>query len=355
MVEPTCQGVLETSRDSADSAEPQAPTSAVAESQQQDETPNPPPSSTTATTPTPTPTTKEDWEIERDHAKEQGDQAFRMGGYRTAIDHYSHAIELDPDFVVAYSNRSAAYLKNNEKSKALHDAERVTDLDPQLSKGWSRRAAALHALKRWPHALEAYQKVLELDVTNAVAQKGLVECQTELDKAEAQRKRFDEEETLKEGVLAEVAPPNDENPNEEAKGEDEEEDDLLNGFFEEVEEVTKKKEPEPEAATNKVKNEKETLGSAQEQMDRLLQANYEWRNLNPYYVLQLSHVSPGYIPVCRRDLECSERMHRTHRPRLFVCYVHHDRRPREMKSIVGTRPCPCYCTPTRIETIREPS
>jgi tetratricopeptide (TPR) repeat protein len=313
MAEPPCQDVLETTVDSADASEPQAQPCAVAENQQQDETPNRPPSSTTTTT-TAT-ATKEDWEIERDHAKELGDQAFRMGGYRTAIDHYSHAIELDPDFVVAYSNRSAAYLKNNEKSKALHDAERVTDLDPRLSKGWSRRAAALHALKRWPHALEAYQKVLELDVTNAVAQKGLVECQTELDKAEAQRKRFDDEETLKEGVLAEVVvPPNDECPNEEAKEDDEEEeDDLLNGFFEEVEEVTKKKEPEPEVATNKVKNEKETLGSAQEQMDRLLQANYEWRNLNPYYVLQLPHVSP----VCP-DVERSERMHRTHRPSLLL-------------------------------------
>ena len=317
MAEPPCQDVLETTRDSPGAAEPQAPPSAVAaaENQQQDETPNRPPSSTTATATTTT--TKEDWEIERDHAKELGDQAFRMGGYRTAIDHYSHAIELDPDFVVAYSNRSAAYLKNNEKSKALHDAERVTYLDPQLSKGWSRRAAALHALKRWPHALEAYQKVLELDVTNAVAQKGLVECQTELDKAEAQRKRFDDEETLKEGVLAAVVPPNDECPNEEAKEDEEEEDDLLNGFFEEVEEVTKKKEPEPEAATNKVKNEKETLGSAQEQMDRLLQENYEWRNLNPYYVLQLPHVSPGHIPVCP-DMESSERMHHTHLPSLLL-------------------------------------
>jgi len=273
--------------------EPPPPASsdgAVVTETSQEETPRPPPPPPSSSA---TATIKEDWEIERDHAKQQGDQAFRMGGYKTAIDQYSQAIALDPDFVVAYSNRSAAYLKNNEKTKALRDAETVVERDPGLAKGWSRLAAALHALKRWPLAHEAYQKVLELDETNAVAKKGLVDCQTEMDKAEAHRKRFEEEELPKEGVGGEVPP--DESQKEEPEGD--EEDDLLNGFFEEVEEVTKKKiEPEPEAATNKVKNEKETLGSAKEQMDRLLHANFEWRNLNPYYVLQLPHVSHGGIP-----------------------------------------------------------
>jgi hypothetical protein len=235
------------------------------------------------------PPLKEDWEIERDYAKEQGDLAFRMGGFKTAIDHYSRAIDVDPEFVVAYSNRSAAYLKNNEKSKALRDAEMVTELDPGLQKGWSRLAAALHALKRWNNAFEAYKKVLELDANNAVAKKGLADCQIEMDKAEAQRRRFEQEDEEVEAAMAEtVTPPQgaSEDPAEDA----EEEDDLLNGFFEEVEEVTKKKETEPEAATNNVKNEKVALGTANEQMNRLLQSNYEWRNLNPYYVLQLPHV-----------------------------------------------------------------
>jgi len=251
---------------------------------------------------------KEDWEMERDHAKQQGDQAFRMGGYRTAIDHYSHAIQLDPEFTVAYSNRSAAYLKNNEKSKALRDAEKVTELDPTLQKGWSRLAAAYHALKRWYNAFESYQKVLEMDSNNAVAKKGLEECQIELDKAEALRKQFEDEEEIerrkeeaekeKEEEVVEEVPPETSKAADDV--EEEEEDDLLNGFFDEVEEVTTKKKEQVEepskdvvvvVATNKVKNEKVALGTAKEQMDRLLQTNYEWRNLNPYYVLQLPHVS----------------------------------------------------------------
>ena len=67
------------------------------------------------------------------------------------------------------------------------------------------------------------------------------------------------------------------------------EDDLLNEFFDDVEEAAKPK-PEKEdkpAPTNAIKHQKEVLGTADNQIDRLLKPNYEWRNLNPFYVLQL--------------------------------------------------------------------
>ena len=237
---------------------------------------------------------KEDWELQRDHEKQRGDQAFRVGGFKTAIDHYTQAISLDPEFVLAYSNRSAAYLKNSEKSKALGDAEKVTQLDPTYVKGFSRLAAALHSLKRWEKAKDAYQKVLELDKTNAAAQKGVADCQAELDKIQAEQEQWAEErkhtkqmEEQKKQTAEAAATPGEE---EEQGGED----DLLNGFFEDVEEVTKKQKEGGDTklvATNNVKNEKVALGTAQEQIERLLQPNYEWRNLNPFYVLKLPHTA----------------------------------------------------------------
>mmetsp|Transcript_126942 Transcript_126942/g.355525 ORF Transcript_126942/g.355525 Transcript_126942/m.355525 type:complete len:482 (+) Transcript_126942:163-1608(+) len=247
---------------------------------------------------------KEDWEVQRDHEKQQGDQSFRLGGFKTAIGHYTQAISLDPEFAVAYSNRSAAYLKNGEKSKALRDAEQVTLLDPAYAKGYSRLAAALHSLKRWEQAKEAYQKVLELDAGNAVATKGVADCQLELDRIEEQQKQFEDEEGRQveeakkreeqEEAEKQAQSSNDqakpEDENEDAEEEDDDDDDSLNDFFEDVEQVAKKEEVKPEAApapTNNVKKEKVILGTGKEQMDRLLQTNYEWRNLNPYYVLQL--------------------------------------------------------------------
>lgn len=251
---------------------------------------------------------KEDWEIQRDHHKQQADQAFRMGGFRTAIDNYSKAIALDPEFVVAYSNRSAAYLKNSEKSKALKDAEQVVKLDPKLAKGHSRLAAALHSLRRYEQALDAYRKVLSLDPANSVAQKGLADCQGELDKIKQHHREQEEQEKKERDAAAELAREGEEEINKQSHNvdkeeEEEEADDLLNDFFADVEEVTKKNNKEsssetassaknpPGIPTNAVKNEKQILGTSTEQMDRLLKPNFEWRNLNPYYVLQLPHTS----------------------------------------------------------------
>jgi DnaJ family protein C protein 8 len=232
---------------------------------------------------------QEDWEVQRDHHKKQGDNAFRCGGFKTAIDEYGKAISLDPDFIVAYSNRSAAYLKNSEKSKALKDAETIVRLDPNFSKGHSRLAAALHALRRYPKALEAYQAVLKLDPENKAAKAGVEDCEKVLEviKQEEQRQQQQQQqqqEVKKQAQEQEQA----EKPQEK---EAEEEGDDLDDFFAEMEEVATPKPAKDEGpkATNAIKNDRETLGTSETQMEFLLRDNYEWRNLNPFYVLQLPH------------------------------------------------------------------
>ncbi len=72
-----------------------------------------------------------------------GVPGVRVRAYKTAIDEYTKAISLDPEMVVLYSNRSAAYLSNSETLKALRDAQRCVELDGTIAKGHSRLAAAL--------------------------------------------------------------------------------------------------------------------------------------------------------------------------------------------------------------------
>ncbi len=72
-----------------------------------------------------------------------GDESFRSKDFKLAIQHYSAAIELDPENIVLYSNRSAAYLANSDKSNALYDAQKCIDLNPKFVKGYTRYAAAL--------------------------------------------------------------------------------------------------------------------------------------------------------------------------------------------------------------------
>jgi tetratricopeptide (TPR) repeat protein len=209
---------------------------------------------------------KEEWQVQRDANKTLGDQAFRCGNFREAISHYSQALALDPTHHVLLSNRSAAHLKNGEKSKALYDAQACVDANAKFAKGYSRLAAALQSLGRWGPAKDAYEKVLELDENNAVAKKGLDDCMVHLQKEEEKK----ELETAKQ---------------------EEPEKDLLDDFFDQVETVTTKAKPKPseqQASNNIIKDQKTDLGTAESQIARLLAPNYKWRNLNPFFVLDLT-------------------------------------------------------------------
>lgn len=55
--------------------------------------------------------------------KSKGNDAMKKCEYKEAVEFYSDAIKLDPENHVLYSNRSAAYLKQDCYEDALRDAE----------------------------------------------------------------------------------------------------------------------------------------------------------------------------------------------------------------------------------------
>ena len=139
---------------------------------------------------------EEEWEVNRDHHKSLADEAFRSADYKTAIKEYSNAITFDPEFHILYSNRSAAYLANGEKSRALVDAKKCIDIKPDFVKGHSRLASSMLSLGRWNEARSVYRHILSnLDKDSAVAKKGIEDCRIREQKAnEAERIRIEEEE-----------------------------------------------------------------------------------------------------------------------------------------------------------------
>jgi stress-induced-phosphoprotein 1 len=111
-----------------------------------------------------------------DH-KSKGNAALQANQISTAIEHYTAAINLDGSNVVYFSNRSAAYLKKSDAVNALADAESCIGLDPNFSKGYSRKGAALHAAKRFNDAIAAYQQGLAKFPNDAALQSGLESVQ----------------------------------------------------------------------------------------------------------------------------------------------------------------------------------
>lgn len=98
-------------------------------------------------------TTAEEW-------KAKGNAALQAGKTSDAIEAYSKAIDLDGANHVFFSNRSAAYLKQGNASNALDDAKSCIGLNPDFSKGYSRKGAALHALRRYNDSIAAYEEGL---------------------------------------------------------------------------------------------------------------------------------------------------------------------------------------------------
>lgn len=109
--------------------------------------------------------------------KEAGNNFLKNKQFDEAIKAYTEAINLDPTDHVFFSNRSAAYLSKGDAQNALNDGQRCVTLAPNWPKGYSRKGAALHALRRYDEAIETYQAGLQVAPSDEGLKSGLAEVQ----------------------------------------------------------------------------------------------------------------------------------------------------------------------------------
>jgi stress-induced-phosphoprotein 1 len=82
-------------------------------------------------------------------------------------------MKRNPKNHVPYSNRAACYQKLMEWGLALKDAETCIAMEPTFVKGWSRKAG-IHIFRKELHkAMDAYNRILELEPGNEEAKAGL--------------------------------------------------------------------------------------------------------------------------------------------------------------------------------------
>jgi arylsulfatase A-like enzyme/Tfp pilus assembly protein PilF len=82
--------------------------------------------------------------------------------YSKAVEHYRRVLEIDPGYVWALNGLGMALAmegKNEEALTAFRDAVRIA---PEVAPGYLNLAVHLERLKRFPEALEAYQKFMDL-------------------------------------------------------------------------------------------------------------------------------------------------------------------------------------------------
>jgi len=106
-----------------------------------------------------------------DH-KNKGNMAFKAGKHRSAIMHYSAAIDLDDANPTYYTNLAAAHNVLKDYENGLKMALAARKADPSYAKGVYRHAQALQGLGKLRDALTAYEEGLALMPESVQMQEG---------------------------------------------------------------------------------------------------------------------------------------------------------------------------------------
>jgi hypothetical protein len=94
---------------------------------------------------------------------------YREGrrNYNMALDFYTRALELDPDYAFALGGRGDAFRLLGHHAEAIADLTRAIELYPGFSAALVSRARAYYALGRYPEALADYDRHERLGFTGA--------------------------------------------------------------------------------------------------------------------------------------------------------------------------------------------
>jgi len=82
--------------------------------------------------------------------------------FERAYEHYSDAIRLNPDYVLAYNNRGIILGSKGKNSEALEDFNRVLILKPDYAEGWYNRGIVFYQSGRTTEACNDWLKAARL-------------------------------------------------------------------------------------------------------------------------------------------------------------------------------------------------
>jgi tetratricopeptide (TPR) repeat protein len=104
-----------------------------------------------------------------------GNVLFKEGKNKEAIDNYSKAISLKPDYAPAYSNRGVAYVNIRQYRMAVEDYSRAVRLKPDYAIAYNNRGIAYANLGQHQMAIEDYKQAtgLKSEYANAYFNWGL--------------------------------------------------------------------------------------------------------------------------------------------------------------------------------------
>jgi len=89
--------------------------------------------------------------------------------YDKAIEAYTKAIALDPNYAAAYNNRGSAYDDKGQYDRAIEDYNKAIALDPNDAAAYYNRGVAYGNKGQYDRAIEDFNKAIALDPNDAAA------------------------------------------------------------------------------------------------------------------------------------------------------------------------------------------
>jgi formylglycine-generating enzyme required for sulfatase activity len=93
--------------------------------------------------------------------------------YVTAIEEYTQAIRLDPNYAVAYSNRGLMYNYKGDYDQGIADCTQAIRLDPNMAAAYNNRGLAYYDKKDYNRAIVDYEAALRIDPNFTLAKNNL--------------------------------------------------------------------------------------------------------------------------------------------------------------------------------------
>lgn len=103
------------------------------------------------------------------HLIEQGYNSAVQKNYDAAIQAFTQAIDLDPQYAFAYTNRGTTYLESKQMDLALADFNKAIALDQTDDSAYYNRGVLYGHLNRYNLALADYDKAIAINPNNAYA------------------------------------------------------------------------------------------------------------------------------------------------------------------------------------------
>ncbi len=102
------------------------------------------------------------WEVAGDNLRAMGNLKSMNDRYDQAIADYDKAIELDPQYAVAYGNRAVIHSRRRRFDLALADYDKALALNPQLAEVWSGRGATHMDMGQLDKAIADFDQAIKL-------------------------------------------------------------------------------------------------------------------------------------------------------------------------------------------------